>query len=208
MYALFDNLNALLIGGTVMMLLLTVYPRVQDMRLEQTATYVVKQQANDFATWAEEDLLKMGANMDLGEVLFENPVDSAGLTTRFTFYRDSVIATGVEVRLGVRYDLHHTGTRILGADTLDAFQVRRHERMGSGSWMPAGNGPARLSAFRIELLNRDMQPIVNPASATAVVPDTVHTTRLRFAMLSPFDAERSTLRQLYYGSTLMVKRDD
>ncbi len=208
MWFIFDNLNALIVGGMLFLMLLGIQQRVAEMNLEQTVNYIVKRQAGDLATWLEDDLLKLGRNVDWeSETPFENPVDSAGVTVRFVFFHDSTDAGGNAVRVYVRYRLTPAGERIIRNDTIPVYRLYREECVGSGcpsgGWKASGGGPGLLSYFKIDLLDQDAQPVPDPATNA----DQVQNTRVRFTMAAPFEVARSqVLRQVYYGSTLLIQR--
>src|SRR5690625_4931521 len=112
MIAIFDNLNAILIGSTVILVIMAMQMRMTEMSVEQTANYMMKRQAMDLATWMEDDLLLMGQNLPSGTAAYTNPQDSSGITLGFEFYRDSVAVVGGTLdtmRITTRYDLLKTG---------------------------------------------------------------------------------------------------
>lgn len=209
MWFIFDNLNALIVGGVLFLMLVNVQRRVAEMNLEQTVNYIVKRQAGDLATWMEDDLLKLGRNVDWAtETPFENPVDSAGVTVRFMFFHDSTDASGNTVRVYIRYRLIPEGQRVIRNDTIPVYRLQREECTGGGCpggpWQYAGGGPGLLSYFKIDLLNQDAQPLADPQSNASLVQNT----RVQFTMAAPFEVARSqVLRQVYYGSTLLIQRD-
>lgn len=204
MIAIFDNLNALIIGGTVLLMILAMQTRMTEINIEQSATYVVKGQAAEFATWMEDDLLALGTNIDRwSEIPFDNPGDSAGVTTSFTYYRDEITTTDT-FRISTRYDLKKIKTQVVDDDTVNVFRMERWTRTDAGAWSMDGTGPAMLSHFKIEMLNRFAEPVSNPVAAATAAPDTIQNTRLRFTMVAPFQNDRTLLRRIYYGSTLMI----
>lgn len=208
MWVIFDNLNALIVGGVLFLMLLGVQQRVAEINLEQSVNYIIKRQANDLATWLEDDLLRMGENVDFAsEAPYENPVydNATGVTTQFVFFRDSIASDGSTIRLYIRYRLVSVGKRALQGDSIAVYRLLREERVGSGSWQYSGSSPALLSYFRIDLLDRDAKPLSDPVAQK----DQMQNTRVRFTMVTPFEVARSqVLRQVYYGSTLLVRRID
>src|SRR5690625_334190 len=112
MIAIFDNLNAILIGSTDILVLVAMQMRMAEMSVEQTANYRMKRQAMDLTTWMEDDLLLMGQNLPSGTTAYANPKDSSGITLGFEFYRDSVAVVGGTLdtmRITTRYELFKTG---------------------------------------------------------------------------------------------------
>ncbi|RMH53139.1 MAG: hypothetical protein D6685_16065 [Bacteroidetes bacterium] len=208
MHVIFDNLNALVIGGVVVMVILSMQMRVAEINIEETANYMVKRQGVDLATWMEDDLMSLGLNIDKSaEVPFINPVDSAGITVAFEFIQDSInttVSPPDTIRITTRYDLVSTGTTEVDGENVNIYAVQRRQRLDGGPWMDAGRSPGILSHFRIDMLNRDAVPISDPAGVAATKPDSIQNTRVRFTLVTPFETNRSTLSRIYYGSTLMI----
>ncbi|WP_456424703.1 hypothetical protein [Rhodocaloribacter sp.] len=208
MIILFDNMSAALVGATVMLMLLSLQLKLSGMNLEQTSTYMVKNQASDLATWMEEDLLKLGENIDkTKEVPFTNPIDSAGVTIDYTFSRDSLdlsVTPPDTIRIDTRYRLNKTGTRIVDHEVIDVFRLVRSVRYDGGVWQNAGGSSSLIGFFKIEMLDRDAAPIADPVATATADPTAIHNTRIRFSMVTPFETETTAVRKVYYGSTLLI----
>ncbi len=208
MTLILDNLSALVVGATVFLMMLSTQLRVTEMSVEQSTSYMMKNQASSLATWVEEDILRLGENIDKTvEAPYENPVQANGRTTEFTFFRDSIntnVAPPDTLRIQTRYDLEEIGERVLEGDTLSVYRINRNVKMGGGAWQPAGQSPPLVSVFRVDMLDMDAQVVADPVAALAADPLSVRNTRVRFAMVAPYDLERSTLQQVYYGSTLII----
>lgn len=201
-----DHLNALIIGATAALMLAGLMLRMGEVNVEQVANYHVKTQSADLATWLEDDLLRLGDNME-GQIGFTDPVDSAGITREFVFYWDSVntAASPIDtIRMSVKYALNPTGYRVMDGDSIAVYRLQRHVREDAGAWVASGGSSNLLSSFRIEMLNRDAQKITSPVTVATASPDSVRNTRVRFSMATPFDTQSSTIRQVFYGSTLMI----
>src|SRR5690625_483286 len=180
MIAIFDNLNAILIGSTVILVIMAMQMRMTEMSVEQTANYMMKRQAMDLATWMEDDLLLMGQNLPSGTAAYTNPQDSSGITLGFEFYRDSVAVVGGTLdtmRITTRYDLLKMGVHQTEKDTVDSFRLERSVQLGSGPWVRKGSRSALLSHFKIEMLDRDALPVTNPVAHPTQVRNTKETGR-------------------------------
>lgn len=198
-----DNINALIIGSAIILVVMAMQTRMTDISVEQTANYMMKRQAMEMATWMEDDLLLMGRNLPGSVTAYTNPSDSAEVTTWFEFYRDSVQTSGGSLdtfRVATRYELSKIGSHYSARDTVDSYRLDRYVSEGGGAWQKSGGSSGLLSYFKIEMLDRDAQPIANPVAS----PELVRNTRVSFHMVTPFERQRSTLRRVYYGSTLMV----
>jgi len=212
MLFIYDNLTAGLVMVSVALLLTTLQMRSMKKSVTKISRNVAKEQAQSFATWVEDDLEAMGENMDSGSsapfnVEFETPVDSAGVTTQFTFYRDSVVTVDSTVRVMTQYRLHKTGTKEIDEEEVDLYQVRRREKVGSGSWKSDGGSAGTLGYFEIDMLNRDAQPIANPRTVATADADTVRSTRVRFSVVAPFQNQQTSLRIIHFGSVMLLRDD-
>lgn len=212
MIFIYDNMTAMFIAMAVFMLLVVIQFRSTEANIAQTSRNIVKERAQGFATWLEDDLERIGENIDPGqtapyEVAFENPIDSAGVTTEFTFYRDSIQNPTTTVEVAMRYEIDKVGTRVVEQDTMNLYQLSREQRIGSGSWNPDGQSTASLGYFDIDMLNRDAQPIVNPRAAAEANPDTVRSTRVRFSVVAPFQNDQTSLRVVHFGSVLLLRNE-
>lgn len=214
MIFLYDNLTATVIGAMVLLIVLASTQRLNEVMVERTATYTVKSQAQQMATWLEDDLLFMGRNMSRDDLAITAlDTNAVGITTDFTFVYDSlqVVSDDIDtLQVQVRYELDEVGTRTLGKGTsservLPVYAMQRYRTVGAEAEQPDGQSNDLLSYLRIDLLNRDTRSIEDPFS---VDPRDVRNTRLRFAMVTPYESDRTFLREVYYGSTLMISNAD
>jgi hypothetical protein len=209
MIFIYDNLTAMIIAMAVLLLLVTIQFRTTQANIAQTSRNIVKEQAQSFATWVEDDLERIGENVSPGDVTFENPVDSAGITTSFTFYRDSIESTTSIVPVSTRYTVRKIDTRIVEEDTLDIYQLDREQKVGSGSWTLDGQSIGALGYFEVDMLNRNAQPIQNPKyQVQSVNPDTVRSTRVRFSVVAPYQTDQTSLRVVHFGSVLLLRNEN
>lgn len=209
MVLILDNIAALVIGTSIFLTLMGMQMRTTEMGIDQTSSYMMKNQAASLSTWIEEDILELGTNIDKAvSVPFENPVvDQSGNTTEFTFYRDSIntdVAPPDTMRISTRYQLAQSGYSISTGDTTTVYTLTRSERLGTGSWVDNGKSVPLISVFSIEMLDRDAEPVANPATAAAADPTAIRNTRIRFAMVPPVTTKRATISQIFYGSTLLI----
>ena len=209
MILILDNIAAFVIGTSIFLVLMAMQLRTTELSIDQTSTYMMKNQAASMSTWIEEDLLEIGQNIDKNvTVPFENPTtDAYGNTTSFTFYRDTVNTSVIPadtVRISTRYTLTDVGYSSNGEDSTKVYRVDRAVRHGFGSWNPDGQSVPLISVFQIAMLDQNANPVVNPATAMAGNPGAVRNTRVRFAMVPPLKTNRATLDQIFYGSTLLI----
>ncbi len=208
MILILDNLGAIIVGAAVFLILLVTQLRATEMSVEQSTAYMMKNQASSMATWVEEDILQIGENIDKEvEAPYENPTQVDGMTTEFIFYRDSVnteVSPPDTIRIATRYTLEQVGTRSTDSDTIAVYRINRHIKWGTGSWYAEGQSAPLISVFRVDMLDADANAVADPVAALAGDPLAVRNTRIRFAMVPPYDLDRTTLQQVYYGSTLII----
>ncbi len=205
MISIFDNMTAMLIGGVVLLILVTVQQRSSELGVEQTAIYVAKQQSLEFAEWLEDDINKLGMNFDSTAVRFALPVQSGGNTTSFEFYQDSlnIAVTPIDtVRIETRYQLNAASTATIADSTVQLYQLVRETRVENGfggwtSWAEDGRSPGLLTYFEIELLNLSGQ-VVAVENQTSFV-------RMAFSLAPPFQSNKQYLTQLSWGTTVSLR---
>ena len=197
MFILFDNLLAAIIASVIFLILISVNMRISEMGVDEVSNYMAKRYGTDLAEWMEEDLLRLGEGIeDFSEDTFENPIDSANMTKSFTFYRDSV-STG---RLAIRYDLEYVAKGDVAGEEVNLFRVQRYEKLEGGAWKFTGGAVPLISYFEVDMLDRNAQPVSSPKSNR----DRVRNTRIRFTVVTPFQTDRTAIRKIHYGSTILI----
>lgn len=207
MIVMLDHLTAAIVASVLGIVLFTTTLRVQTLNHEANTTYAMRRLSSDMATWMEDDVLSIGSEMAINELPFANPVDSAGFTQTFTFYRDSVVVvSGVSTvrRISTQYRLEYAGTRGSGVEAYNIYRVDRYVKVDAGAWDFDGSAPPYLRHFRIELLDRDANPIADPAAAFALDPNAIRNTGIRFTLATPHELKGLTLQSVHFASTLMI----
>lgn len=179
----------MIIAMTVFLILLSIQLQATRSNFAQSSRYVASSQAKEFASWMEEDLDALGRNMDSDEWPFDVPnkryseqSPSDSISTRFVFYHDTTDASGNHYQVTTAYDVDSTGTETVGDTTKTVYEVTR-SRGGQSSGM--------LTYFDVDLLDRNANPLANPAT-----PDTVRSFRVRFGVVSPFQNENTVLHEI------------
>lgn len=188
---IYDNLIASLISMMVLLILVTIQAEATQGNTARTSRNVAKTQAEDFITWLEEDLAKMGKNMGSGSVAYESPEDSSAWhTTSFTFsYLNSSGDT-----VDTKYDLEQSGTRMVEGEETPLFTVRRSQKVGSGSWSSSGQSPSSLGYFEIDMLDEDADSTGSPSQVEVV--------KIRFSLVAPFQSESTFLRRVHRSTVV------
>lgn len=189
----YDNLVASLISMTVLLILTSIQTQATRNNTARTSRNAVKAQAQQFATWLEEDLSQMGKNMSVGDAAFKNPQDSTQWhTTQFTFKHDSLKTGGGTVQVKTRFQLKKTGTRMVDGTNEQLFEVDRSQKVGSGSWQAKGGSTTNLGYFEVNMLDENGNPMSNPSTN----PGDVESIRVRFSVIAPFQTEETFLRRV------------
>ncbi len=210
MIVLLDHLTAVIVGSVLGLVLFTTMLRVQTLNHEANTAYAMRRLSTDMATWIEDDVLSVGKNLPMSKLPFESPLDSAGLTKEFTFYRDSVETVGSvtkTTRVATQYRLQYAGTRGSGPDAYNIYRVNRYVKMDTlagSTWEFDGSAPPYLRHFKIEMLGPDALPIANPAAALALNPNAVRNTGIRFTLATPFEQKGLAMQSVHFASTLMI----
>ncbi len=222
MFFIYDNLSASIIGATVLFILMAMQVRMMENNVQQTATYATKTQSLEFADWLEDDLLRIGENIKQGEEIFCNPDQDGDRTEEFTFFRDSLLTVDDTLRVATQYALVATGTRDVEGETVQLYEAARLQKIepkengvppftcasrASIVWDVTGQSPALLQNFQVEMLDKDGQPVSDPATKVQNDPSAVRQTHIKFAMISPFRTDRSSLRAMHWGASLLLRND-
>jgi len=196
---IYDNLIATLISMTVLLILATIQTDATQINTARTSRNVAKNQAQQLATWIEEDLAEMGKNMSVGDAAFEDPSDSTQWhTTQFMFKHDSLLAGGGTVRVKTRYELEKTGTRTVDGETVTLYEIQRSRKIGSDPWESKGQSTANLGYFEINMLDNDGIPVSNPKANR----EDVESTRVRFSVIAPFQNDETLLRRVHRSTVV------
>ena len=240
MQFIWDNLAAVVITSTVVLLLLASRERMLESQIEQTANSYIREQSTVFAEWMEENLLQMGNRLS-----DENPLhelsdstytvitpDSTGaveLTNRFVFKQkvQDPADTAQTIKQWTKYELEFVEYRRIEQDSIPIFKLTREDKLDKpgATYQLVGESPTLISYFKVEMMDQCGRSIpttetcnglptitvspeqCHPDPSTSGAPcdsDDIYDTRVRFAMVTPFDTDNETLREVYYGSTLLL----
>ena len=220
MQPIFDNLNAILVGGIILLALSATQVHSQRSGIEQIASHSVKAKTLVFGMWVERDVLGLGANVGRNVYRFETPdTDAQGNTSRWTFYSDSVRVDGSVLRRVVRYRLVPT-TQVRFQDnvTRQLYEVQRDsatvavrngvpDAVRASDWQRSIWSIGTLSFFRIELLDRyGRTPRVGDVATNPVDVDRADYVRVRFGVVPEYILKPDNyIRELYWVRTMKVR---
>lgn len=217
MQFLYDNLTATVVALMTALILLSIQSRTTQNSVAEVSRNRMEELTQTFATWLEKDIGRMGENFEESErVPFENPTYTEGdggtdITTQFTFYRDSTTSSDddEEYRIATRYEVSEAGTRMVDGEEKTLYRLTREKRSkeldGGSSWSSwssaRGVSPPALGYFQIDLLDKDANPVSNPSGNE----DQVHSLRIRFSVVSPFQNTQTFPQATHVGSVLLVR---
>lgn len=209
MHILIDHLMSVMIGGSVLLILLTTQIYSQRASLEATTSYATSTKALSFGEWLEDDMLSLGTNFGRNPFRFETPTtDSLGNTTNFQFYSDSLQASGDTLRYMTRYRLEHVDTVMRGGNMVYLYQVNRQTAntpivngvaapTQEEDWLSDGRSMATLSGFNISMLDGEGEVTPNVAQGDYI--------RVEFSIIPQFPIEPEYLREVYWSNTLKIR---
>ncbi|NBC17589.1 MAG: hypothetical protein GVY18_09785 [Bacteroidetes bacterium] len=241
MQFIWDNLAAVVITSTVVLLLLASRERMLEAQIEQTANSYIRSQSTAFASWMEENLLQMGdrlpdenplvelTNKDYTVITEGGGTRTVNLTRRFVFQQkvQDPADTTQTIKMRTMYRLDSLQTRTIEGDSIPIFKLVRWDSLAkpSATYQRVAESPTLISYFKVEMLDQcgrtiptsktcNGAPTINSPPENCVEDptppgsqcdsDDIYDMRVRFAMVTPFDTDRETLREVYYGSTLLL----
>lgn len=204
MWILWDNLTAAIIVATVILLLLVARQRMVEVNMEQTANLVIRTATDQFTEWLEDDLQLMAFVSEHAE---GSPVEALD-TTSYAVYEEGDTTTVRYVeRLvfkaneqKVMYQMEDPTRRDVNGKSLVTFTFNRYVAPEGGTFgaTPSGSINVPFSDFNVAFLDEQGVEITDLAA------NPIKSTRVRFAVVTPFDVSRNTIREVFYGSTLLV----
>lgn len=211
MWFLVDNITAVIVSMVIFFLLASVQRRSMNQRVAQQSRAVVVDQAQDLGSWLRTDLERIGDNIEPREnapyeVAFENPKVSGGTprrTEELIFYRDSVQASGPDLRVEIRYRITEAGTRMIDGESQTVYQLHRSKRVGGGTWHAAGESVPSLSGFQVDFLDRNGNRLSDPVGAAENDLDAVRVIRVRFYLVAPYQNQLLSLQAVHVGSVIL-----
>ena len=218
MQFIFDHIQAILIAGVVLLVLVANQMRTLDDGIEDTSMYIAKNNSLDLAEMIEADLNMTLHRFDATRVPFywsSMITDIDGRTTSFTLYRDSVSdLTGQIHRIDTRYRLSFVDSLYVSAvDSLGnayvnadpVFEVIREECSFTastyvctpGDFRDTGSSAPWVKDFRITPLQQDKSLASNISEA--------HYLKVSFIMSPPLQSETRTVNKLHWSTLLQVQ---
>ena len=180
MQLILDNIAAIMITSTVLLILMGVMHRNQQAQVEAGSYYAMKTKALGFVDLLEGDLQN-------ADSVITTPMDLSAANNSFAFYSqyDSTSSTAY----CVRYEVSATDTRTVQDSTIQLYQLQRYQgpRMAGcplASLEPSGASPATVTEWYIAPINASDQPVTVPALLTEARGIAVN-----FSIWSPFKVD-------------------
>lgn len=196
MTLLFDRLIALLVSGSVMLLLVNFQLRAQQTALGQSMISGAKTQIFSLAEILERDLMNAG---------YETPPGQEGILAHSSTYINAIKVTDVfefwslvdSTRTRLRYELVEHTPVDLDEEYTPIFELKRYWHNGA-QWVASGGSSPILTHFRIDMRTDKNQSTNDVAAARSL--------RLRLgAAVMPSVGENQFLRgmrKLHWGAQL------
>lgn len=182
MQLILDNIAAIMITSTVLLILMAVMHENQQAQVEAASYYALKTKALGFMDILERDLQN-------ADSVLTTRMDLSGSNNTFAFY--SQFDSTMTDAFCVRYEFTQAGTRDTKEGAIQLYQVQRYQGppppadcLTDPGMEPAGASPATVTEWTIIPLNESDQPVNDPAllgDARAV--------RAHFAIWSPFEVD-------------------
>lgn len=204
---IYDNLVATVVSLTVVLILASIQMDATSMRASNNSRDVAITQAETFGAWMEEELSRVGRNLDENPITaFDTEEDerapTGSVTKEFAFRYAAFDDGGNRTEQEVTYRLCDTGedqevhTRD-GIVSRDLLQLRRRE---SGSEKDPedlcdapsssdGDSPPALGYFHVQRLRASLKP--------APTQEQTELLRVKYSVIAPFQGEDTVLQEVH-----------
>jgi len=188
---LYDNLTAVVVGTTVLLILAGLQLRAMKRSTTASGQEAALTQSEEIATWMEEDLERMGRHM-ASDTAFStldrteedaSPTDSV-LTGLSFQYKDS---TGGAPQT-VEYDVSAVDT-----DMVEGSERTLYELSRTAGGTSAGGTPGMLGYIDVQFLDRTAAAI----SAPLANADQIQTLRVHFSIILPYGTDNTGLKEVH-----------
>lgn len=187
---LYDNISAIVVTTTVVLILASLQLRAMRLNTAATSRESALTQSEQIATWLEEDLEAMGRHMAPEDTVFgglnsvaedASPTDSV-LTDLSFVYRDSPSGA----LQTVEYDVSTAGTEMVAGQERTLYELSRTKNGAS-----AGRTPGMLGYFEVEFLDRTAAAVHKPVANK----EQIEAVRVHFSVVLPFRNDKTQLEE-------------
>jgi len=189
---LYDNLTAVVVATTVLLILASLQLRASKLSTAASSQDAALTQSEEIATWMEEDLEAMGRHMTPSDTVFGgitrvsdegSPTDSV-LTSLSFQYKDSA---GGTVRT-VKYDVSVAETATVDGEERTLYELSRTK--GGAS---AGRTPSMLGYIDVQFLDRTAAVVSKPVAND----DNIEALRVHFSIILPHRNDKTSLTEIH-----------
>ena len=189
---LYDNLTAVVVATTVLLILAALQLRASKLSTAASSQDAALTQSEEIATWMEEDLEAMGRHMAPSDTVFGgivrtnddgSPTDSV-LTSLSFQYKDSA---GGALRT-VEYDVSAVETTTVEGEERTLYELSQ-TKDGAG----ADQTPGMLGYIDIQFLDRTAAVIPKPVAND----DNIEALRVHFSVVLPHRNDRTSLTEIH-----------
>ncbi|MCS3696823.1 hypothetical protein [Salinibacter ruber] len=189
---LYDNLTAVVVGTTVLLILASLQLRAMELSTAASGQEAALTQSEEIATWMEEDLESMGRHIMTTDTVFGglsrtknevSPTDSVLTGLSFQYKENAGGAAQT-----VQYDVSAVKTdRVEGKDRT-LYQLSRTK-----GGVSAGRTPEMLGYIDVQFLDRTAAAISAPRANT----DQIEALRVHFSVISPYRNSKSGVKEVH-----------
>lgn len=189
---LYDNLTAIVVATTVLLILASLQLRATELNTAASSQDAALTQSEEIATWMEEDLGAMGRHMASGDTVFTgitrtanevSPTDSVLTGLSFTFRQNA----GGPMQT-VEYDVSTSDTETVEGEDRPLYRLAR-TKGGAG----AGGTPEMLGYIDVQFLDRTAAAIPAPLANA----DQIEALRVHFSVILPYRNEKTGVKEVH-----------
>ncbi len=159
MQLIYDNLVAVIVSALLVLVLMTVRLRTQEVAFDATRFHAAKARQAQFIDVIEYDLEELGSGVPTGERMIHSyGKDQHGLDC-IEFEKEFQASDGT-IRLGrVRYERQPAGSYAAPDTVLPLFEFERLVESEAGGMVPGGGSGRSVLRLELNLLGEDGQPV-------------------------------------------------
>lgn len=197
MIFIYDHLIAIIVGTVIVLMLINVQQRSQQVNVERTMAYIAKKQILDLADVMERDLANFGYGTGPGEegaTKFSQNAD--GITDTLDYWGTDALGNQVEIR----YVTEAKDTVVVQGEDKKLWELKRYEKVG-GAWTQRGGSTPTLTFFSIDPLDEGNN-IIDIGNARRLRVRISNAVLPSMAKDQNDETSRSLYRELNWGITL------
>ncbi|WP_263786336.1 hypothetical protein [Salinibacter grassmerensis] len=189
---LYDNLTAVVVGTTVLLILASLQLRAMELSTAASGQEAALTQSEEIATWMEEDLESMGRHITTADTVFggvsrtdDNASPTDSVLTNLSFrYKSS---TGGAIQT-VQYDVS-----VVETDTVEGKERTLYQLSRTKGGTSAGRTPGMLGYIDIQFLDQTAKAISAPHANAGQIK----ALRVHFSVILPYRNSSSGVKEVH-----------